>query len=288
MSCYYCNQESIYTESAVPCVVCNYPACPHPSGRPDHRFHGERCGQTGCNLFVCEYDVHQHASKVLVGGGPSAVPTCFPYLTVGASFGALQAAEASLGERKAVATPQVNRALTRATHLLEVVTPEQREQLGKLATEVVKDEQGASRAAYQVQPDYLDVVRIVRLCLKADTALTEASQQLPGGSPHFVPTLGRPQRMDFASDSLNDRMIHFVESAQTKAHGISARLGILSDRLGSFIEEVLGLFPERYYVDSEPTFDIRKALLGYQPSSKVRHLDQQLDEWEWNPDYPVN
>jgi hypothetical protein len=281
MSCYYCNYEGIYTEAAVPCVVCNNPACPRPSGRADRYFHGERCRERNCNLFVCEFDVHDHLHNVVVGGA-GAAPTCFPYLTVGTSFDALRAAEHFAGASDAAAHPDSNRALTRATQLLTATKKAQREQLDRLAIEHVKDKQGTPGRPYRLRSEYFDAGRVLQLCFRAAAALSKAWPVFcVDERPRFVRSRKRGSRMEFAADSLDERMADFVAHEKMEGHvPFSERLGVLSERLALWAQEVLSEFKEDEVLKAEPSFDFRSSYLKFQSSEKVRSLEPELADWE--------
>lgn len=281
MSCYYCNQEGIQTEAAVSCTVCNNPACPRPSGRADRYFHGERCRAKDCNLFVCEFDVHDHLPKVVAGAG-SSVPTCFPYLTVGASFDALRAAERFARSPDAAAHPESNRALTRATQILIATRKTQRNQLDRLATQRVTDKQRTSGRPYHLRPEYFDAGRVLQLCFRAATALSNAWSVFSSEEiPKFVRSRERGDRMEFVADSLNERMGNFVAREKKEDHiPFSERLSVLSERLALFAQEVLREFQQDDPLRAEPSFDFRTRYLGFQSSEHVRSLDPELADWE--------
>jgi hypothetical protein len=281
MICCYCHDEEIDIQASGTCVECQNPACSRPSGRPDSRFHGERCRQTSCNKFVCEFDVHDH-----LGGMPTvvskAIPTCFPYLTVGVSFDTLVAAETSLGHREDAPLPvSANRVFTRATNLLEPVQRNHATGQNESVEAYAQNKDAASRWPFRMRSEFFDVVRVARLCILAGASLVRAWSVFPKGeTPRFRRAAPDADRPGLVSESLEDRMQLFVEDGAGKLdRNPPDAFDHLSDRLAYFLRDVRDRFPETLQQPSEVTFSIRPQYLKYRPNPMVDVLDKPLEGW---------
>jgi hypothetical protein len=224
MNCYFCNKATMSIPATGTCAKCQSPSCSHPSGRPDFRFHGERCRYPHCNAFLCKYDTHDHSGSGSGHGG--GLPQNFPLLSVNISLPAMSVAEATFGHSKDV--PLSHGATASLTEYVRFFTPiwYRRAILGRrpLFESLRGDRAGGRSEVRLIRSDYFDSLRVAHLALNAAVMLFSAWRGLRAIEQY---SLGLPE-------SVIKRINQFGD-------GELPQLAALSPRLEAFVTEALSL-----------------------------------------------
>jgi hypothetical protein len=259
MNCYFCNKATMSIPATGICTVCQSPSCSHPSGRPDFRFHGEKCRYPHCKAFLCKYDTHDHSGSGSGHGG--GLPQNFPLLTVNISMPAMSVAESTFGHSKDA--PLNLRATASLTEYVQFFTPiwYRRAILGRRPMfESLRGEPAGGRSEDRlIRSDYFDSLRVAQLALNAAVMLFSAWRGLRVTEQY---SLGLPEEV--------------IMRIEEFSSGELPQLAELSPRLDAFVTEALSLRTTLRAGKIE-ALDFRIRQMNFTPSARLLDMPAVLN-----------
>ena len=257
MNCYFCNKATMSIPATGTCAICNTPCCSHPSGRPDLKFHGDKCRYPHCNAFLCKYDTHDHS-----GSGHGSLPQNFPLLSVVVSVPVLSVAESTFGYNKE--SGGLSRGATASlTDYVRFFTPiwYRRAILGRrpMFETFRPNRAGQTSDLRLIRSDFFDSLRVAHLSLNAAVMLFYAWRGLRSMEQY---SFGLPE-------SVMQRFEQF-------SSGKLPLLAALSPRLELFVNEALSVRGSKTVGRAE-ALDFKIRAINFTASVPLLRMPTVLD-----------